>query len=500
MYYFDFSLHVIEKIIEELIQANKYIRIAIFQLHNQKIFNVLNKKLKDGVTVEVFTLPYDSINKNIKERVVEQFEKLINNGAKIYFCAWNVGDPGRTSTAVGRWYSFHGKFIVTEKSAISLSANFTDQDELDAILIYRDEPEIIRNFNSKFDDLIELFISPSSGYEGNIRDLILDSSYTESASLFETPDVIESNIHDDHWIQDYPAELCPEEPETSNNLFICPFDIRGRLIITDMINSAEEFIYISTESFTDNEIIDELIKASLKNVKIKILSGDKSMDFADRMGDNFRYLIASGIEMKTSKEDLHAKLIISDKVLAVSSINLNKMNLGYKKSSRLWRENTETITVTDDKEIISDARNKFSTIFKSSKNIKLSLASKIERDVTTLFIKHFGLRSKREVKTLFSRFLLNEEINVKRKMIKIGKICKSVMQLYDKITISRDEFLMALILYFLSDNKLRFEKIDEELSVLNESIDLQSILNKMILNNLIEKENGFFKIRVLSLF
>jgi len=500
MYHFDFSLNVIDQIVEELDQANKYIRIAIFQLHNQKIFDMLNNKLEDGVSVEVFTLPYDSINANVRERVVKHFNTLINNGAKIYFCAWNVGDPGRTSTAVGRWYSFHGKFIVTDNSAISLSANFTDQAELDAILIYRDEPEIIRNFNNKFDELIELFISPISGYDGKIRSLILNSGYSESMSLFETPEVIESNTHNDHWIRDYPSELCPEQTEISSKLYICPFDIRGRSIITEIINCAEKYLYISTESFTDDDITDELIKTSLRNVEIKILSGDKSMDFADRMGSNFRYLIATGIDMNTTCEDLHAKLIISDKIMAVSSINLNKMNLGYKKSSRLWRENTETITLSDDKTIISDAKNKFLSIFNRSRNIELSLASKIESDITTLFIKHFGLRSKQEVKTLFSRFLLNEEINVKRKMLQIGKICKSVMELYDRKTISKKEFLMALILYFLSDNKLIYEKIEDRLSVLDEYIDLKNILNRMILYNLIEKDYDYYKLKVLSLF
>ena len=76
------------------------------------------------------------------------------NGAKLYFCKWNVGDPERTSTAVGRWYSFHGKFIVTDKSAIALSANFTQSPEIDGLLIYRDEPEKINEFNEKFDELM----------------------------------------------------------------------------------------------------------------------------------------------------------------------------------------------------------------------------------------------------------------------------------------------------------------------------------------------------------
>ena len=64
--------------------------------------------------VEIFTLPYDSIYEDNAEQVINNFEKLIQSGAKVYFCKWNIGDPGRTYTAVGRWYSFHGKFLLTE--------------------------------------------------------------------------------------------------------------------------------------------------------------------------------------------------------------------------------------------------------------------------------------------------------------------------------------------------------------------------------------------------
>jgi PLD-like domain len=105
---FEFSNKVVENILQELRRASKYIRIAVFQIHDEDVFALLTEKLKQGVRVEIITLPYDSINLDVQSNVTALFEKLKSNGARLHFCRWNVGDPERTSTAIGRWYSFHG--------------------------------------------------------------------------------------------------------------------------------------------------------------------------------------------------------------------------------------------------------------------------------------------------------------------------------------------------------------------------------------------------------
>jgi hypothetical protein len=61
MKYFDFSTEVTSVVVKELNEAKKSIRIAVFQLHNPVIFNALKNKMKEGVKVEILTLPYDSI-------------------------------------------------------------------------------------------------------------------------------------------------------------------------------------------------------------------------------------------------------------------------------------------------------------------------------------------------------------------------------------------------------------------------------------------------------
>lgn len=443
-------------------------------------------------------MPYDAVNEDIREQVIKRFQELENKGAILYFCRWNIGDPERTSTAAGRWYSFHGKFIVTDKSAISLSANLTEQSELDAILIYRDEPEKIREFNQKFDELLDLFHKSYSGYSGKIRSLILGTEYPNAESLLRVPKTIETDTHKDHWVLDYPSSLCPDDIALDDRLYLCPFDVRGRIIIQKLIQSAEKYLYISTESFTDPDIYNDIIKARLSGLDVKILTGSTSMDFSDRLQRMLRSLLASGIKVNTTVNPLHAKLLITDHMLAVSSINLNKINLGFSRSTHLWRENTETITLSSNIEIVQLAKLQFENNFDQSINILAKLAERIEGDVTALFRRYFGLRSEREVKGLFSRFILSEEIAGKQVTLKIGRIVRELTT--GRNIVRKKDLVMALILHLLSDNKLKYNQIEQKLSSLNAQIDLDKLLRDMIELGYIEQEEDYFKLKVVSLF
>ncbi len=89
-----------------------------------------------------------------------------------------------------------------------------------------------------------------------------------------------------------------------------------------LVSNAAEFVYISTESFTDHDFSKFLMKTGLKGIDIRILTGATSMDFTDRMQKMFRELLAQDSLIRTVTEDIHAKLVITDKHLAVTSGNL----------------------------------------------------------------------------------------------------------------------------------------------------------------------------------
>ncbi len=356
---FDFSMNVIPSIIREIDSAKKYIRIAIFQLHNEAVINSLNRKLLEGVKVEIFTLPFDSINREIKSRVEPRLIQLQENGATFYFDRWNIGDPSRTTTAVGRWYSFHGKFLVTERSAVVLSANLTEQQELDAIIIFDNDQEKIKEFNGQFDRLIELFVKKKGFSDGWLKEKILEAKPEQTDKIFELPKNI-GKEHANHWIQEYPLEVCSSEGNILEGLYITPFDCLGREMLERIVNEAEKYAYISTETFTDQDFSDFLVSTVInRKIEVRILTGGTSMDFTDRMENMLRDLLAHGIDVRITDQELHAKLLLTDKALVVSSINLNKINLGFHTTKPYWRENTESAYICRDPLILTEAKEKY---------------------------------------------------------------------------------------------------------------------------------------------
>jgi hypothetical protein len=56
---------LMEQVTEELDCAREYIDIAVFQIHDGEIFAEFSEKLREGIRVELFTLPYDSIHDGV---------------------------------------------------------------------------------------------------------------------------------------------------------------------------------------------------------------------------------------------------------------------------------------------------------------------------------------------------------------------------------------------------------------------------------------------------
>jgi phosphatidylserine/phosphatidylglycerophosphate/cardiolipin synthase-like enzyme len=490
---FNFDTRIIDKVAKEIKEAEKYVRIAIFQIHNGSIYDALDYALQKKVVVEVFTLPYDSINADIRDKVENRIEGIRRNGATLYFSKWGIGDPERTTTAVGRWYSFHGKFLVTDKAAISISANLTNDPELDAMLVYR-EKEKIDEFNEKFKLLVEWF------YKGNIKSEIEKTDYSDKETLFLAPRTINDPEVKSHWIRDYPSQICNTINTIKDGLYISPFECRARDLVEKIINEAKEYVYISTESFTDTDIIQILISNSIKVKTIRILTNSESQDFNDRIRELYPRLMANKIELKKPGDPLHAKLIITDQRLVVSSVNLNKMNLGYSKKKALWRANTETITVESNHDIIGKAKLDYEEIFKGSISL-LDYLSEKETDYAVSIFSVYGIKPDKEVKKLFSRFIVLSDIKLKKNLYLIGKYASILVKKFNKSepTIKKQDFLCAMVLYFLSDRKHTEQELKEKLSEIYYDTDIKSIIGRLLEHNLITKNEDFYQLSVEKL-
>lgn len=320
--------------------------------------------------------------------------------AESIFCKWNVGDPERTTTAVGRWYLFHGKFIVTDKAAIALSANFTSTRELDAAVIFKNRQDKIDEFNKVFETLIDLFITAHNGYEGKIRQLIIDTGIPNVEQVFQLPSVIETQTHIKNWIQQYPKVILRKEGEIQEKFYISPIDYKARALYEKIIKEAEKFVYLSAESFTDFDFSDVLIQVRMRGVKVRVLAGANSQDFQDRLRKMFRQLLAQDIEFHTVKEDLHAKILLTEKYLVIGSVNLNKMNLGFQITQSYWRANIKTLVVIKNVNLIAQSKINYEENFDKGMDVENKLAEKVQNELGRSFTSKFGLKSTTEVKRL----------------------------------------------------------------------------------------------------
>jgi len=196
---------------------------------------------------------------------------------------------------------------------------------------------------------------------------------------------------------------------------------------------------------------------------------------------------------------LHSKLIVTDKHILVGSINLNKMNLGFNITKKYWRENTETFYLSDSEGIIQDAKEKFEKQIQNSVLMQFKLAKKIQQEVSNIINKSFKLRATKEVKKLFSIFILNSEIEVKKNANKIIKISKKLMHHYSSKIIDKDLFIMAIVLYYLQDRKHTLSEIDNKLNRLDITANLSSLIAKLSDSNFLEMEGVFYKINIEAL-
>jgi hypothetical protein len=241
----------------------------------------------------------------------------------------------------------------------------------------------------------------------------------------------------------------------------------------------------------------------MKDIDIYMLAGVTSMDFRERMRDNYIELIAAGVEIRATKDPLHAKMIITDKCVALSSININKINLGFPITSRYWRSNTETLYLSWDVSLVELAIDRYKQIFDQSTDVWEKLAEKIESgSVSNLLNRTLGLRARRNVKAAFAKFVIKEQISLQDSIVKIGKyIIKLQILFYGrKKLVELDDFVAALILLFLSESQLNYNQISDKLNALDPSIQVITVLKRLSAYNLIEEVDSYYKINVEKLF
>ncbi|MFC5049746.1 phospholipase D-like domain-containing protein [Rubritalea spongiae] len=157
------------------------------------------------------------------------------------------------------------------------------------------------------------------------------------------------------WLQSVIKLLYSNEAEVKSSAYFSPGEDCLHRIQT-FIREAQHSLDICVFTITDNRIVEKIIEAHARGVKIRIISdNDKSED----LGSDFDYLLANDIHCRADRTDahMHHKFAIADD---------NKLlNGSYNWTRSASTENNENITVTNHKPLVKQFQNEFLKLWNS---------------------------------------------------------------------------------------------------------------------------------------
>lgn len=484
---------------QALNEASEFINIVSFQFTSEEIAKLLIDKAKKGIKIRIISLPEDSYaNVADRQKISDLYNMLTKNGIEINRCFWEVGVPELTETSLSgeqtegggnKWYSLHGKFVVTDRKALAVSTNFTAEEQLEVYLYYEDK-NIIKDFQIKFNMIKDLFCTQTRTLPGSLSTRLpteiqkdLESSYKSVKRLI---------------VKDYPPSLTPDV-EVKRGLFISPFEGKARAFFNNITNMAEKFVYLSTERLFDDEAIKILLnKAYTTDIPIKIITGHprsvrQNPAKAEKMVAD---LMAAGVDIAIV-DDVHAKFWLTDKWICVGSANLGKMNLGFLKTGNYWRANTETLWFDDNIKIIDIAKKKYEEIFENSKSgiVALSDVGTKENRAKDLFAL-FGFRSKKEAKVLMARIETQFMVENRQNVIRIAKLSTRLAKIENSTFINEEHVIMANILFYLRERKHDISEIKEKMTKIINKEKIIEAIEKLQRRNYVTKEHEYYTIKI----
>ncbi len=492
-------------IINTIKNAEKFIKIIAFQFTSEEFVKYLIEKSKAGLDVELITLPEDSYSKQeAREKISRFYKSLRDNDVKIYLCDWEVGDPTLTSTSMSgdlkegggnKWYSLHGKLLITDKVAIIMSLNFIEQELFESYLSF-EKREIIDQFLSKYQKCKELFINKAKSHkiDGNLIDLLDEDDRNNIIDEF--------NRSKRKLVKHYSPEITPENP-INPGLYISPFEGRLRNILCDLINSSNEFLNIVSERLFDTDFVKLIGKKITDNedLDVKLLTGPPGIirQNIQKATDEFRQIKVFGGDIR-ALDNLHAKFWLTEKYLIITSANLTKMNLGFRKAKNYWRSNTEFLYIDNNPETIKLAREEFLNKFNSADTIEAVLGqSNKAQSKAKEYFDLFNYSSKKEAKIILGKFRLKFAIDTERNIIKIAKYASILAKNEGTRLIEKNHVIMGGILLFLQKRASTLKELNESLLEICLESEIESSVQKLIDLNYVETENEYYKIKIEQL-
>jgi len=489
-------------IINSIKSAEKFIKIIAFQFTSEEFVKYLIEKSKSGIEIELITLPEDSYSKEEERNKISAYYKsLKDNGVKIYLCDWEVGDPSLTSTSMSgdlkegggnKWYSLHGKLMITENDAIIMSLNFTDQKLLEVYLSYN-KKELIDQLLEKYQKCKNLFTDKTSfqGINGTLINLLDKNNQDFVLKGYESSKK--------KLVKQYSPDITPEI-SISSGLFISPFEGRLRKILYNLIDGSNDFLYISSERLFDSNFVkfigNKIINSN--NLDVKVLTSPPGVvrQNIEKATNQFRQIEVFGGKIKAI-ENLHAKFWLNEKYLIVTSANLTKMNLGFKKKGNYWRANTEFFYIEDNPKIIELAKKEFENRFKIADDINSVLGTSTKAQTKAKeYFDLFDYSSRKEAKIILGKFRLKLTIDTERNLIKIARFSSILAKNEGTKFIEKKHVIMGGILLYLQKRESTLKELYEILSGICPKSEIESNVQELINKKIIESEKETYKINI----
>lgn len=156
------------------------------------------------------------------------------------------------------------------------------------------------------------------------------------------------------WLQSLIKLLYSNESSVKSSAYFSPSkDCLHR--IQQFINETQHSLDICVFTITDNRIVDKIIAAHQRGVKVRIISDD---DKSEDLGSDFDYLKSQGIDCihdKTSAH-MHHKFALSD--------GIKLLNGSYNWTRSACTSNNENITVTNQKSLVDQFSKEFLRLWK----------------------------------------------------------------------------------------------------------------------------------------
>lgn len=489
-------------IVKKISEAQEFIKIVSFQLTNKEILELIIKKQNQGVEVDILTLPPDSFS-NVDQRgkLKQMFEQLKSSGVRILENKWEVGDTSLTSTSQSgdikagggsKWYSLHGKFLVTEKCALVTSSNLDEENNLEVFLSY-EEDNVIEEFCSEFGFLQEYFIKQETEeVPGSFFEELPPNKQENISSSYSSMERLN--------IEEYPSELLEQDFVFEQGLVITPFEAKARNILNKIIENSEDFLYLVSENLYDEGVVSKLGREiSGVDLDTKILTGPPSniRQNINKAREMYRKVASFGADVR-SLDQIHCKLWMNEKWMVVGSVNLTKMSLGFGKNDG-WRANTETLYLERTSEI-KNAKSSILDIFSRANSLLevISSASSSHRDAKQYF-DYFDHYSRTTAKKAFGKIKTNLSLDHKKTLLKIAEFAAKLAKEEDETYINEPHVIMGGVLQKLKQRSLTMEELKASFQNIFKEDKMIKAINNLQDKNYIKQNKERYEINIQSL-